>query len=286
MKQSSYKAEQLQIALKVREQLQGYHTSDPTDGDNLLRYVAEEVKRSFPKSHVSIMESSRLLNDTGAEHDVDVRACYHEYGHALTTTYRLLSLCESFENKSPFNRDRQALILAGLFHDAQHSLGRHDDTTNVIRAASLFTNAAFPVGTWPIVEMIDHLSDDVVVRDESSFPKFMNTVRDIILDTEYPYRNTPRTDLGAIMRDADRMSMDSDDWFQQVYEGLYSETYSKTMFSFLQFAEAQLEFMENFHFYSTVGRAYWSPRIMFNMKSRAYEVYRIARHLDLSRGSY
>lgn len=283
MKQLSYKEEQLKIALQVREQLSDYHTSDPTDGDNLLRWVAEEVKRSFPKSHVGIMETSRLLNDSGCMHG-ETRQCYHEYGHALTTTYRLIGLCEQFDNKSPLNRDRQALILAGLFHDAQHTLGKYDDTTNVIRAAGLFTHAAWPVGTWPIVEAIDHLSEDIIARDETTFPNFMNTVRDIILDTDY--RSAPRTDLGAIMRDADRMAMDSDDWFQQVYEGLYTETYPKTMLSFFQFTEAQLEFMENFQFYSTIGQRYWPSRRMFDLKAKAYGVYRLARRIDLSRGSY
>lgn len=112
------------------------------------------------------------------------------------------------------------LILAGLFHDYGHSLGKQPDSINVQKAVAGFLafNRMYPLA-----------------------PEQADTVARLIFCTEYPYKVDPNGHLEQALRDAD-LSMsriDRQHWFPGLCNEMGMENTDATWVKNLEFLQAQ-----------------------------------------------
>jgi hypothetical protein len=159
----------------------------------------EKVKRyldlyGFNEAHIDVVTSLEL--------NPSANLPYHNSQHCITTA---IHACEAgrYYTSNSLDKKNGLLLLAGLYHDFNHSNGRHNDTINVSRAAT---------------EMVDIMTTiEQGLSDED-----INTIAQLIITTEHPSRVEPANMLEKIMRDSDKLQWTEPD-FDRWAEGLTKE---------------------------------------------------------------
>lgn len=145
---------------------------------------------------------------------------YHNTGHMITVATNVL---EGATHYSLSENEKNELVIAGLFHDYNHSGGEFKDDVNIQRA---------------IEGLNEFYKQNDIYTDKG-------TVISIIEATQYPYVETNPDNLTLqqkIIRDADLMQTYEDNYFQQCILGLKSEFKTPSMDVML---ENQIKFLLN-----------------------------------------
>jgi len=153
---------------------------------------------------------------------------YHDLNHLMT----VLKYChqgaivEGVENK----KEVRELLIAAIFHDANHSGGKKTDDLNIKNSKKI------------IKEFVE--SEEIDVNLES--------VNKIIDATEYPYiiDNKHLNISQKIIRDADLMQIYEYNWIQQIIGGLSKELNME----FIDFIKPQRKFLDGIKFNTDWGK--------------------------------
>ncbi len=154
---------------------------------------------------------------------------YHNIRHMLHVTVACYRACEYYKYKRMERRGMRNLLIAGLFHDFNHSGMYGADDLNLERA-------------------VRGLKECILPDDEP----FCDEIVGIMRPTEYPYK-LPTKDisfLAQILRDADVCQALSDVWIQQVVYGLGAELGKSPE----EMLKAQLVFLGNLEFHTGWGK--------------------------------
>lgn len=255
-----------------------------------------------------LMYAGKLFPKTGAEltrhwiNNMPVGKCrlvaqtsmvsvdYHNRRHLVSAMHRLMTLLKN--NPTLTWGDEQVAWVSLLIHDQRHSLGNLMDSLNVVNAASLLiprTDA--PLGDLIPVHGAD-LENYLQFRDlfiseisigygqspEDIAKLFVGNAATGVISTCFPYAEGEVSEMVGILRDADRLSMLDDDWWSQVYEGLYIESFAAKT-SFLDFCRGQVRFMETFDFQSMAAHnEYQSTNMADTRFNRALGMARLVLH--------
>lgn len=127
-------------------------------------------------------------------------APYHNNLHMIT----VYTFCKDIAKDIGYTETLN-LLVAALFHDFDHSMGKEKDNINVQRAIKGFSDY-----------YDNNLSDSIVDKDE---------VVSIIRITEYPYtiENSELNIPQKIIRDADLLQGAVDNWYDCIIVGLSKE---------------------------------------------------------------
>lgn len=153
---------------------------------------------------------------------------YHNLNHLMT----VLKYCHQGAIAEGLNDDKEVreLLVAAIFHDANHSGGKKTDDLNIKDSKKI------------IKEFIESEGIDVDLESINS-----------ILDaTEYPYKIEAK-DLNIsqkIIRDSDLMQVYEYNWIQQNIGGLSQEL----NMNFIDFLKPQRKFLEAIEFNTTWGK--------------------------------
>jgi hypothetical protein len=181
-------------------------------------------------------------------------------------------------------REKQAVVLTLLLHDVHHSCGQFDDTMNINRAMQTI---CIPPGSYwcdyPALTLagvsIGEFMADINASSQTDVSFFMKLCRELLQQTEYPYKGVP-TNAGGILRDIDRLALLSRDYFEEVYEGLYSEICVNNPTQFVHFCRNQIVFAKNFEWFSDDLRQVFQNRpAMLEAELLTYQIYDVAREV-------
>ncbi len=130
---------------------------------------------------------------------------YHNCNHMLQLLYHIIKAYR-YDPKKLSTYDYVKLLLAGMYHDFNHSGGVLDDADNIVLAKKGLFNAIEK--TSPLVSL-DDIKDIYHIIDATQYPY-------IIDDKDLSYSQ-------SIIRDADLLVRLSYDYFTQTLCGLKSE---------------------------------------------------------------
>lgn len=237
--------EQTDLSYKVGDYLaaEGYIT----DVVNLVEAERTQVHRCindlFPRTGRAIMH----YVETGGIHAMawDM-SNYHNIRHAMSVAMGVLEFSKTTWLSQ---HELRVLMLAALFHDANHTLGLMCDDINVAMAIGvvnpkLYHGAMIPGFLESHGE--DWLSDIEANRYDAG-TVFLKDVLSLILESKFPYNDidTPPRLVG-VFRDIDRLTVYRPDWYVQIYTGLYMETAASRDIEFTAFCKSQLTFLLSF----------------------------------------
>ena len=171
------------------------------------------------KKHRELSMAFTYLLRRGLNHTVP----YHNFQHSLMVMQRCFLASRYYKFLSERERD---LLIAALFHDANHSAGAAPDSENVASAVLFYQNfVAF-------CRLEGILGDEMIIGT--------------IQATEYPYtKDVEEIHLeGKIIRDADLMSPFSEDWIQTDILGKAKESNK----GLPEQITAQVKLLENLEF--------------------------------------
>jgi predicted metal-dependent HD superfamily phosphohydrolase len=130
--------------------------------------------------------------------------------------------------------EREALVVAPLFHDYAHSGGTRSDAENIAVAQAALGDAAAVLG----------LPDRLVARS-----------LELIATTQYPHVGPALDESERIIRDADMCQLLYGHWFEQVYIGLRAEmAHTRGPMSLAEFCALQHSFLPAVELHSSWGR--------------------------------
>lgn len=132
-------------------------------------------------------------------------APYHHLHHCMTVTKYLNEGVDYYVDY--MGKDRRSILVAGMFHDVNHSMGAEKDEVNVKKAILSFNS--FYESNRESLEL--HINKDLVCS--------------MIKATQYPYviNDDDLTLHQKLIRDADIMIPLEPDWFQNTMVGLSTE---------------------------------------------------------------
>lgn len=168
-----------------------------SDGYKYIRVIFEEVGLAH-------MFDYFYKNNSGRDNS------YHNNTH----TFVVVDLVNSYCFREHIGGQlRNVLLIAALYHDFCHSGGKaENDAENI--------SVAFK-GLWEGWLKVDR--GDLKNRDKTRIlPLHMETIRQLIEYTEYPYKDCPN-DLFRAIREADILSYEHEEWYKYVFEGLCAE---------------------------------------------------------------
>lgn len=160
-------------------------------------------------------------------------APYHNFYHLCCVAEAAYHMAEMYCDKS---EDRESLVIAGLFHDFDHSMGRFPDNVNIKMALDGYD-------LWRT--SYDGELDDF-------------TIKNCIKVTQYPYvipNAQLQTDIvSLIIRDADMVQCMMPNWTQQALFGLGQE-FGKDIFDSI---DGQVKFLLAVEFNTSWMKEKWS----------------------------
>jgi len=173
------------------------------------------------------------------EYNPSLLAPYHNAYH----TYCLVLNCfEGAFYERLFDDNRRILILAGLFHDFDHTEGREEDKVNIRKAI-------FGLSTAKKYARNNHC----FITDEE-----FEVACELIRVTKYPYDREPETPLERIIRDADLMQPYEEDptVLRKQFLGLKAEIeVRRPVMTNEEFGNGlHAWYIEHAHFYSLWGK--------------------------------
>lgn len=180
---------------------------------------------------------------------------YHNNYHSVCVALNCYE--GAIHQKLPEN-ETQTVVLAGIFHDFNHSGGVYSDEKNIARAI---------IGLWSAhIKIDDHYQHGVV-----------NQAMQVLGITKYPFERSPSTIMEMIIRDADLMQPyeEDDKLLKKQYQGLHTEIERSypIKFSIAEFAVGQLLwFKENVTWYSPWGKSKASIRYWKAAMQRLFKI--------------
>jgi len=131
--------------------------------------------------------------------------------HDTTHSYQVALNCyEGGLYSGISNKELRVLMVAGLFHDANHTRGKHGDAVNIDNALRCMDAA-----------------NRMAPEHQRLKPEEFLEARELIKYTEYPYKAKKiSSTLGRILRDADMMALYTTDadTLLELFLGLINET--------------------------------------------------------------
>lgn len=171
-------------------------------------------------------------------------APYHNLHHMTRVTYHSHRIISHDYSNILSNNQINDVLIACLFHDMNHSLGKLPDSENILNAVTAFQN------WYELSEDASEVDPDAVVG--------------IIAATEYPYviPADKLTDQQKIIRDADLMISMDNDVINTIVIGLKEEM---GVDSVLDVVKGNIKFHENIKFNTEYGQVIyetnWKPLI-------------------------
>tara|TARA_R110000772_G_scaffold17946_1_gene49785 strand:- start:35538 stop:36308 length:771 start_codon:yes stop_codon:yes gene_type:complete len=171
-------------------------------------------------------------------------APYHNIGHLLTVMkhcYYALEYMDMLDDDKA-----EALLLAALFHDYQHTQGELSDNINVIRSwrgLKHFLINLHPLGAEPL----------------GVYDRYYDFMRRLIYSTEYPHviKNEDLTTYQAILRDADMCPTFEYDWFKNCVFGISKEWDLDT----IEFVSQSKGFVKGMNMITPYGKMVYKTQI-------------------------
>lgn len=188
---------------------------------------------------------------------------YHNNYHAICVA---LNCCEGALHQKLSDSEVKTTVLAGIFHDFNHSGGTETDDKNIERAVRGLSSAYIT----QIPEQLSGKTKTYLTSDE-----FTQTIQTLAV-TKYPYEKSPVTIMQMIIRDADLMQPYEQDKLvlKKQYVGLHTEierTYPMK-FTEQEFANGQQAWLDqNVKWHSTWAK---NKAVLLNWnttKQRLYE---------------
>jgi len=181
-------------------------------------------------------------------------APYHNIGHLLTVMKHCYYAMEYMEMLD--DGHSEALLLAALFHDVDHSQGELPDHVNVInswRNLRHFLIELHPIGAEPMEVYMEHF----------------NFMEELIYSTEFPHviKNEDLTIYQAILRDADMCPTFEYDWFKNCVFGISKEWNLDT----IEFVSQSQKFVEGMNMITPYGKMVYDTKIKGLL--RDYKLY-------------
>lgn len=169
-------------------------------------------------------------------------APYHNFNHMMIVTKYIYNAYQESNEFSDLNYHN--ILLAGMFHDMNHSMGKEDDSYNVQSAISALKS-------WYI--HAHDLKNEYIDFD-------VNEIANIIRATQYPYiiEDEDLTVSQMLIRDCDMMMGFEDDWFQNTVLGLKSEM---NVDNIPRMIEGNIEFRKNAHMRTQWGKDLYKSRL-------------------------
>lgn len=163
------------------------------------------------------------------QNNTALNAPYHNVNHTLSVMLFSYELAVEMKND---NLNIRNLLIASLFHDMNHSVGKLTDDKNIENAIDAFKKIS-----------TENEDDNL-------------NIIDIISSTQYPYTfpNDSATLEQLIIRDADLLQGVRDDYFQQVVIGLSTE-FKQKLFDFLP---NQIKFWETVTYNTQHANRLWN----------------------------
>jgi hypothetical protein len=157
-------------------------------------------------------------------------APYHSLMHMLYVTKNLYMACIYYKYDKNLAKNYVSILLAGLFHDMNHSMGKEKDDYNIKQAIKAFN------------DFYDRNPDPKINKE---------LVENMIYATQYPYVIDEK-DLSLeqkIIRDADLLMGKEDNWFDTIFIGLGTEM----NVDYKDLAEGNIKFYKNIKWHSEWG---------------------------------
>lgn len=172
---------------------------------------------------------------------------YHNWYHALCMVLNCYNAANYYNLPLASMR---AVCVAALWHDYNHSGGKHNDTVNVANAIKHFRN--YHLGMW-----------SAATRDLDGD---LSHVPSIIAVTEYPYVCEPYGIEQRIIRDADLMQVLQPTWYEMCITGLGKEMSVKLgkEVTEKEMVDGQLNFLKNITLYTQWGNETLSSAVLTN----------------------
>lgn len=197
---------------------------------NIYDIIIDDVILSDAFKYITLYNTSNL-------------APYHGLDHIMRVTQKIYNGIQ--QSSIDLNLPYYNLILAGMFHDMNHSMGEFDDDINVSRAIE-------SIRAWGKITTIP-LSDNGVDIEESV---------NIIRATQYPYviSNDDLNESQKLIRDCDLLIILDFNWFHNIL----ALDYEMKINDIRKTISGTLVFQENISMQSE-----WGKKI-FNEKRNTY----------------
>ena len=148
---------------------------------------------------------------------------YHNLYHTLTVVKNIYFISK---NENISDDKLKLMIIAGIFHDFNHSGGKH------------------PSDKYKVLDAVDSFRQYSIEEEDDE--KFIIS---LITCTEYPYRNNEVDDFQKIIRDADIMQTLEDNFLQQNVIGLNIELKNSNDID-IELLQSNINFMKSVEFFT------------------------------------
>lgn len=196
------------------------------------------------------------------------KKAYHSFAHSLQVA---LNCYEGALYNHLTSREKKMILVAGLYHDANHTQGEQSDASNIHFAVSCLRVAN------------DYAPEHVKFKEDE-----LQLIIETIRLTEYPYKvKAPKSVFAKIIRDADMMSVYTEDidLLTDLFVGMYCEANAPRRWigeslTLEEFCQRQVEFTSRLGWYTSWGKVKSFRRNYPEAAKRMVHVLRIAgRHV-------
>ena len=234
--------------------------------------IAKLIKNHQVADHPEMVETimSNLGLSEYLSHYLSITPDRNDIYHGRTHTFNVLLNAYSAVMSGPVGLDTdivKAAVLAALYHDAGHSLGRETDDVNVSTAQKLYLTA----------------SRLITPKETKEFRILVNRT---IGATQYPYTRKARSPLPCVIRDADLsiLFINDEKIIKQLLVGLLNEVnYRRVVVSGLD-TQTKEEYINGLHTFWTSVRwcSKWGSTrsVALNSPKRIDKLLSIAQSID------
>lgn len=207
--------------------------------------VSAFVITMFPRTGQTLLNYMDTLHTTGTEY-----LNYHTERHVISVLQGVLDYISQYQVDS---RTVRLLLLAAMFHDANHTLGVMSDRVNTALAVGALSPVQYMGSSIP--RCVHHIANywlaDIETERYQEATLFLKDLLELILDTTFPYNDVaePSYPVG-VFRDVDRLTIYRPDWYAQIYSGLYLEQAAPKQIPFVTFCAGQVNFLLSLQVYS------------------------------------
>lgn len=170
---------------------------------------------------------------------------YHNFYHTMTVVKNIFFIGKSME----IDDDKlRLLLIAGIFHDFNHSGGKFPDDYNVTNSIIKFKQFS---------------------QESNEDNEF---ITDVIKCTQFPYdkeKDLSLTDYQKIIRDADLMQSLEDNYLQQILFGLNKEITGSDTISVKQL-QGQIVFMSSAEIFTDYAKSQMNDKLGSKIKDCEY----------------
>lgn len=161
-------------------------------------------------------------------------APYHNFNHLITVTKHLLNAINYYKSitNMDYIENEKELIVAGLTHDANHSMGKEKDSVNIKYANDFL---------YEFLKLNNKLSMFDICSDFIAATQFPYVIEDKFLSFNQ-----------KLIRDCDILQCVEDNWFQVCNFGLAKEL----GISHIDMISNNIKFYENINFRTDYGKKY------------------------------